>query len=109
VGPQVIAQSQVPELVLAAGFTDVEVMRARPLGRLGGKARNRSGPDVLQAHRNSTESLRQAGQLFLSLNRPLGVVLDDADGRVEAVVERWVALEIHTTNFRSLGAKSGLE
>jgi hypothetical protein len=127
-----------PELVLTAGFADVEVVRPRPFGRLGeevevrrcgvrheevakplersdialarldgrdrqlkvedglrGDAGDRSGPDVFQADRNIPEGLGDETQLVVGLSGPTRVVLDDADGGIEALVQRWVALEAY--------------
>jgi hypothetical protein len=60
--------------------------------RLGGEAGHRGRADVLQAHGHRTERAREATQLILRVDGPREVVLDDADGRVESVIERWVPL-----------------
>jgi hypothetical protein len=48
---------------------------------------------VLEARRDLTECLLEAAQLSLRPSGPRRVVVDDADGRVEAVVQRRMALE----------------
>jgi hypothetical protein len=48
---------------------------------------------VLEARRGLAERLLEAAQLSLRPSGPRRVVLDDADGRVEAVVQRRMALE----------------
>ncbi len=59
--------------------------------RLGGKPRDGRGADVLEADRDRPERLADATELLPCLGGPAGVVLDDADGGVEALVERRVA------------------
>ena len=59
--------------------------------RLGGKPRDGRGADVLEADRDRPERLADATELLPCLGGPAGVVLDDADGGIEALVERRVA------------------
>ena len=48
-----------------------------------------------------TESLGETMQLSLRLSGPTGIVLHDADGGVEALVQRWVALKlVHRSSLR---------
>ena len=49
---------------------------------------------MFEADSSRTGSLGEPTQLRLRLSGPIGVVLDDADGWVEALVERWMALQV---------------
>ena len=60
---------------------------------LRGEPGRRLGPDMFQTHHNRPEGFPEAPQLVLRLGRPGGIVVDDADGRVEALAERPMAPE----------------
>jgi hypothetical protein len=135
VGTQEVSDGEVAKLMLASGLADVQVKRARTLGRpgeevevwrlrrrrqqvsqslqrldvplprlergdgeqkvedrLGRKTRHGGRPHVLQAHRDVAERLLDAMKLRLGESRPAGLVIDDANGRVEAVIQRRMAL-----------------
>jgi hypothetical protein len=60
---------------------------------LRGHAGDSGGADVLQPNRQRTESFLDATELGFCLGGPSGVVVDDANRRIEVVVQRWVSLE----------------
>lgn len=67
---------------------------------LGGKTRNRSRADVLRVHGHLAQRCADALQFGLGLSRPSEVVLDDADRRVETVVQRRMSLLIKAAHGR---------
>jgi hypothetical protein len=84
-----------PELVLTADFTDVEVVRPRPFGRPGEEAEVRRF-GVRHEEVAKPLQLRDVAPARLDggHRHPTGVVFDDAEGRVEAIVQRWMALQV---------------
>jgi hypothetical protein len=50
---------------------------------------------VLQSHGDRTERLRDATQLLARLVGPAGVVVDDANRRIEALIQRGMAPQLH--------------
>jgi hypothetical protein len=76
--------------------------------RLGGEAWNRRRAHVLEAHRRLADGVLDAAELRCGEGRPGGVVFDDADRGIEAVVQRRMPLEpvarIHLA--RATGARA---
>lgn len=136
VAAQEVADGEVAELVVASGCADVQVMRARPFGRLGEEVvvrrlgrRDEEVPDalqrldvpsprldrhhgelkvedglarksghccrahVLQANGKLAECMLDATHLCFGQHRPHGVVVGDANGRVEPVIKRRMSLQ----------------
>jgi prepilin-type processing-associated H-X9-DG protein len=92
VGAQEVADGEMSELVLASNprrRADDACAGAPPAWRRsdGQATRHRGRADVLHADGRVDEHLPDAAELRVGQPRPPRVVRDDADGRVEAVVQ----------------------
>jgi hypothetical protein len=58
---------------------------------------------VLEAYSNSAQRLLEAAQLLARQDGPFGVVRDDANSRVEAVIQRGMSLQLHRDAFGGRG------
>lgn len=75
------------QLQVASAWLEVRHGHLKVEDGLGGQPGDGSRADMFEPTRQRTESLLDAPELRVGLRRPAGVPLDEADLRVEAVVE----------------------